>query len=60
MGTTIRALAKLTPRTLALMHGPAFAGDGGSALRALADDYDRRSHVRRLANTHAATAAVSA
>jgi hypothetical protein len=27
---------------LALMHGPAFAGDGATALRALADDYDRR------------------
>ncbi len=42
MGTTIRGLAKLSPRTLALMHGPSFAGDGGAALRALADDYDRR------------------
>jgi hypothetical protein len=42
MGTTIRALAGLSPRTLALMHGPAFSGDGGAALRALADDYDRR------------------
>jgi len=43
MGTTIRGLAKLAPRTLALMHGPSFSGDGGAALRALADDYDRRS-----------------
>ena len=42
MGTTIRTLAKLRPRTLALMHGPSFAGDGGAALKALADDYDRR------------------
>jgi flavorubredoxin len=42
MGTTIRGLAKLAPRTLALMHGPSFTGDGGAALRALADDYDRR------------------
>ena len=42
MGTTIRGLAKLSPRTLALMHGPSFAGDGAAALRALADDYDRR------------------
>jgi hypothetical protein len=24
------------------MHGPSFAGDGAAALRALADDYDRR------------------
>jgi flavorubredoxin len=42
MGTTIRGLAKLAPRTLALMHGPSFQGDGAAALRALADDYDRR------------------
>ena len=42
MGTTIRGLSKLAPRTLALMHGPSFAGDGAAALRALADDYDRR------------------
>lgn len=49
MGTTIRALAKLSPRTLALMHGPSFSGDGGAALSALADDYDRRTSDRRLA-----------
>ena len=42
MGTTIRGLADLAPRTLALMHGPSFAGNGAAALRALADDYDRR------------------
>ena len=42
MGATIRSLADLSPRTLALMHGPSFAGDGGRALRALAADYDRR------------------
>ena len=42
MGPTIRRLAELSPRTLALMHGPSFAGDGAAALRALADDYDRR------------------
>jgi flavorubredoxin len=47
MGTTIRSLAKLRPRTLALMHGPAFAGDGSAALRALADEYDRRTSNRR-------------
>ena len=52
MGTTIRALARLSPRTLALMHGPSFSGDGGAALSALADDYDRRTSDRRLgANT---------
>jgi flavorubredoxin len=42
MGATIRGLTALAPRTLALMHGPSFAGDGAAALRALADDYDRR------------------
>jgi flavorubredoxin len=42
MGRTIRALAKFAPRTLALMHGPSFSGDGAAALHALADDYDRR------------------
>lgn len=42
MGTTIRALTRLAPRTLALMHGPTFTGDGSAALHALADDYDRR------------------
>jgi len=46
MGATIRGLADLAPRTLALMHGPSFTGDGGAALRALADDYDRRASGR--------------
>jgi flavorubredoxin len=38
----IRALADLHPATLALMHGPAFAGDCEQALRDLADAYDER------------------
>ena len=42
MGATIRRLSELAPRTLALMHGPSFTGDGAAALNALADDYDRR------------------
>lgn len=42
MGATLRRLAELAPRTLALMHGPSFAGDGAGALRCLAEDYDRR------------------
>jgi len=42
MGKTIRGLAKVAPRTLALMHGPSFTGDGAAALHALADEYDRR------------------
>nr|WP_294508271.1 MBL fold metallo-hydrolase [uncultured Rhodopila sp.] len=39
---TVSRLADLSPRTLALMHGPAFSGDGAAALRSLARDYDRR------------------
>lgn len=39
---TIRRLAQLQPTTLALMHGSSFSGDGGSALLALADDYQAR------------------
>lgn len=39
---TIRRLAQLQPTTLALMHGSSFSGDGGTALRALADDYQAR------------------
>lgn len=42
MGATIRRLAGLAPRTLALMHGPSFRGDGAGALRDLAGDYERR------------------
>jgi flavorubredoxin len=56
MGTTIRGLAKLAPRTLALMHGPAFSGDGATALRALADDYDRRISAETLAGLQSAAA----
>jgi flavorubredoxin len=41
-GPTIRRLAELAPRTLALMHGSSFAGDGASQLRQLADEYDQR------------------
>jgi flavorubredoxin len=39
---TIRTLADLNPRTLALMHGPAFAGDCRQALLDLADSYEAR------------------
>lgn len=48
MGATIRGLAKLAPRTLALMHGPSFSGDGASALRALAENYEQRTISRRM------------
>jgi len=39
---TMRRLAELEPRTLALMHGPAFTGDGAGMLRSLADAYEAR------------------
>jgi flavorubredoxin len=39
---TMRRLAALEPRTLALMHGPAYAGDGQQALLDLADAYEER------------------
>ncbi len=55
MGKTIRSLARFAPRRLALMHGPSFVGDGAAALRALADDYDRRvSHAFAARQTAAA------
>ena len=40
--TTLRRLADLAPRTLALMHGPAFVGDCARTLRELADAYEAR------------------
>ena len=39
---TLRRLAALAPRTLALMHGPAYAGDAAAALDALAAHYSER------------------
>jgi glyoxylase-like metal-dependent hydrolase (beta-lactamase superfamily II) len=45
---TLRRLAALKPKTIALMHGPSFTGDGAAALEALADYYAvRRSVLRR-------------
>ena len=35
----LRRLADLKPRTIALMHGPTFKGDGAAALTCLADHY---------------------
>ena len=54
MGATIRRLAALAPATLALMHGPAFAGDGAAALTALADFYDLRTSSWREQRAEAA------
>lgn len=61
MGPTIRRLAELTPRTLALMHGPSFSGDGAAALHALADDYDQRvrNALADAANANTAEAAAA-
>ena len=39
---TLRRLADLAPRTLALMHGPAFVGDCAASLREAADAYEAR------------------
>jgi len=41
---TLRRLAALKPRTIALMHGPTFHGNGGAALDALAAYYEKRPH----------------
>jgi hypothetical protein len=38
----LRRLADLGPRTLALMHGASYRGDGSAALVELADYYDSR------------------
>lgn len=38
-GPALHRLADLEPRTLAIMHGSSFTGDGGAALRGLADHY---------------------
>jgi flavorubredoxin len=38
---TLRSLAELQPKTLAVMHGSSFTGDGGAALHALADRYEK-------------------
>jgi flavorubredoxin len=47
---TIRKLAGLHPRTLALMHGSSFAGDGAGALHSLADFYAARlADVEKMA-----------
>lgn len=42
----LERLADLEPRTLALMHGSSFSGDGGTALRQLAKGYDEHYLAR--------------
>ncbi len=39
---TMRTLAELSPRTLAIMHGSSYAGDGAGLLKTLADAYEER------------------
>jgi hypothetical protein len=39
-GATIRRLATLEPRTLAVMHGSSYSGAGAPALETLAGFYD--------------------
>jgi flavorubredoxin len=41
-GATLRRLAGLAPKTLALMHGPAYTGDCAGALEALAQHSERK------------------
>jgi hypothetical protein len=43
---TLGRLAGLEPRTLAVMHGSSYSGDGGSALRDLAAGWEQRFGVR--------------
>lgn len=40
LGPTLRRLAALEPKRLAAMHGSSFEGDGGAALRNLADGFE--------------------
>jgi flavorubredoxin len=42
LAPTIHKLADLRPSTLAIMHGPSYAGDGAATLHALADAYAAR------------------
>lgn len=46
---TLRTLAELQPRVLAIMHGSSFRGDGAAALRALADAYEEHHPETRVA-----------
>ena len=39
LAPTLEQLAQLEPRTLALMHGASFSGDGAAQLRGLSDGY---------------------
>ena len=43
-GTTIRRLARLAPRTLAVMHGSSYSGEAAPLLESLASVYDDLLH----------------
>jgi len=43
---TMRRLAKLAPKTLAVMHGSSFEGDGAASLRNLAKGYEQRLQAK--------------
>jgi flavorubredoxin len=47
---TIRRLAELNPRVLALMHGPTYFGDGSAALSRLAAYYAGLAQIAALAS----------
>ena len=46
---TLRRLADLEPRTVAIMHGGSYHGDGGGLLRRLADAFEQHLDDRELA-----------
>ena len=52
MGTTIRRLAEAIAAHAGADARPSFSGDGAAALRALADDYDRRVSDRGVRCRH--------
>ncbi|TNE90463.1 MAG: MBL fold metallo-hydrolase [Deltaproteobacteria bacterium] len=47
VGATLRMLAQLEPKVLAIMHGSSFEGDCAALLRRLADAYDARIEAPR-------------
>ena len=56
-GATIRRLAKLEPRTLAVMHGSSYSGAGAPVLETLAAFYDDGCGRRRLRQLDASRSA---
>jgi flavorubredoxin len=48
-GTTIRRLARLAPRTLAVMHGSSYSGEAATVLESLASVYEDLLHKGAVA-----------